>query len=375
MSPAVALVTVVAVATTPGVPWYVGPAALVLAALAALDRHWLWSALGVTLLWVPALGGPAGAGVLAGAILLGALRWRTLSTGIVVVALVLAAKQGVAAAVLPGATFGVAWLLVALVTTAGAVSAARGGRVEAAALAVGGGIVLARLGLVWAVDGEARVAAAARLDAVDMVYDRLAADATEPVALALLRVAPDRDPAALRVGWARALDLGWRPERADGVVAPVARALEARGRGGEALRLLARHPREGEIDALRALLERTQGVTVRWRGAPLGPNLPGRFEPALQFETNGWSAIEFTASRALPWVVVEGVGAAYAGAPVLEVRLDGAAPVEWALDGPSELTLDGPLAPGPHRIGVRFLNDRVDAEGDRNVRVVGVRAE
>ncbi|MDP2311347.1 MAG: carbohydrate-binding domain-containing protein [Pseudomonadota bacterium] len=370
-----ALLLVVAVAFTPDLPWHAGPAALGLAALGWRDPHWIWSALGAALLWVPALSGPAGAVVLGGSIVLGALRWRALSTAVVLVGVALAAKQGAASVVLPAAATVVPWLLVSLVTTAGAVSAVRGGRAEAGALALAGAIIVTRLALVWAVEGEARVEAAARIGALDFVYQDLAEDASEPISLALLAAGPGRDGAALRLGWARALDLGWRPAKAEGVVIEVARALELRGRGGEALRLLARHPREGQVDALRALLERIQGVPVRWRGAALGTPLPGRFDPGLEFDTNGLASVEITATTALAALTLGGVGAPYVGAPVLEVRLDGDAAVDWTLDGPGEFVLPGPIPTGPHRISVRFVNDLVDAEGDRNVRVTEIRAD
>jgi hypothetical protein len=370
---AVALVTITAAAFTPGLPWYAAPVGLGFAALAAWDRHWIWSALGATLFWTAAGAGPAGAFVLAAAVGLGALRWRTLSTVVIATGLALAVKQHAAATQLPEALAVVPWLLVTSVGSAGAVSAARGGRREALGLALASAVVLARLALVWSVDGAARLVAAERLNAVPLVYDALAADADLPLAAALVRAAPDRDAAALRFGWARALDLGWRPARAEGVVVPVARSLEARGRGGEALRLLARHPRVGEVDALRALLERLLEVPVRWRGAALGPTLPGGFPTDLVFDTNAWAAVEFTATQALSGLMIDGEGAAYEGAAVLEVRLDAREPVSWALDGPATLVLAGPLAPGPHRVGVRFVNDRVDAGGDRNARVLRVR--
>ncbi|MDP2306692.1 MAG: hypothetical protein Q8P18_11775 [Pseudomonadota bacterium] len=375
MSWAVAALTVLAVALTPGLPWFVAPAALGFAVIAAFDRHWIWTALGATLLWAPAVQGPMGAGVLAGAIVLGAQRWRVLSTGVIAVGLVVALKQEVASVVLPSAIGIVAWLVVTMVTAAGAVSAARGGRIEAAALFLSGAIVLTRLALVWTLDGEARLLAARQIGAVDLVYGGLVADADEPLTMALLRAEPNRDEAALRLGWERAIRLGWRPARADGVVVPVARALDAAGRGGEALRLLAQHPRTGEVDALRAILERTQGVPCRWRGAPIGPLLPGRADLGVEFDTNGWVGVEFTAMEPLAALIVTGTGVSYAGAPLLEVQLDRLAPVDWVLDGPAELTLGGPIEPGPHRLGLRFMNDRVDGDGDRNVEVLGIRGE
>ncbi len=371
-----AALTVLAAALTPTLPWHTGPALVALGVVAALDRAWIWPALGAAAVWSRAVadgaGGPGGAVILGAAVVLGAARRRRLATGIVVVALALAAKQLVAARLLPAAEGPIPWLVVTLVASAGAVSAARGSRVEAGALGVAGMIVLARLAAVWSVDGVERVRAAAAVGAVPLVYDALAAEADPALAAALLRVAPARDAAALRLGWARALDLGWRPTRAEGVVVPVARALEARGRGGEALRLLARHPREGEVDALRALLERVQGAPVRWRGAPLGPELPGRFDPALRFQTGGWAAVELTARAPLAELVIEGEGTPYQGPPLLEVRLDGGPAVPWALDGPATLRVPGPIEPGPHRLDLFFVNDRADAGGDRNVVITSI---
>jgi len=369
-----ALLTVVAVGLSPAVPWYAAPVGLGFAALAAWDRHWIWSALGATLFWAAAAPGPAGAAVVAGAVCLGAVRWRGASTVVIVSGLAIAVKQHAAATQLPEALAVVPWLLVMSVVSAGAISAARGTRREALGLALASGIVLVRLGIVWTEEGPARLVAAERVGAVSLVYDALAEDADTPLAAALVQAAPDRDAAALRLGWERALDLGWRPARADGVVVPVARSLEARGRGGEALRLLARHPRVGEVDGLRALLERLLDAPVRWRGAALGPALPGAFPAGLTFDTNAWKTLEFTATEPLAALDLDGEGTAYGGPAVLEVRLDARAPVTWALDGAGGLTLPGPVEPGPHRIGVRFVNDRADADGDRNARVLRVRA-
>jgi hypothetical protein len=383
-----ATLTVLYALSTPTIPWHAGPALLVLAGIAWGDRAWTWPAIGAAAVWAPvaaaavkpgAGAGPvalAGAGAAFAVAALVADRRdsgrRAVVIAILLAGLAIAAKQQIAATVLPAAAALAPWVLATTGAAAGAVALARGRRVEAVALGVAGGVVLARLGAVWTLDGVPRLDAAARLHAVPLVYDALALSADPALAAALVRAAPDRDAAALALGWEAALDIGWRPYRADGVVIPVARALDAAGRGGEALRLLARHPREGDVDALRALLERVQGAPDRWRGATLGEALPGRFDPALRFDTGGWAGVEFTARTALAGVTLQGEGTPYAGAPVLEVRLDGGPPTRWALDGPATLALPGPIAAGPHRLDLFFVNDRADAGGDRNAVVRSV---
>ncbi len=372
--------TVIAVAMTPGVPAYAGPSLLILAAVAVRDPHWIWCALGAALVWVPALAGAGGPVVLVGAILLVAVQRRALAVAVLGVGLALAFKQSLVIPVLPAARGPIPWLVVATVTMAGAACAGGrsgraagerrlGARMEAGALALAGLWVVGRVVRALTLDGRARLAAAIPLGLVPAVYDDGVAGADPALLTALVHAAPERDAAALALGWERALNEGWRPSRAAGFVVPVARALEARGRGGEAVRLLARHPRDGEIDALQALFERIQGLPVRWRGAALGPSLPGRFDPGVRFLTDGYVAVEFTAQTPLSALELAGEGTSWLGSPTIDVRLDGGAAQLWALDGPSVLRMDRRIEAGPHRLELRFVNDLAGAGGDRNVSV------
>ncbi len=242
---------------------------------------------------------------------------------------------------------------------------------------VAAGARLARLGTL---PGPTRLVAAQEIGAVNLVYADVLAAASSPkdptTLLALVEAAPDRDEAALALGWEAALKVGWRPARAEGVALPVARALEAGGRGGEALRLLARHPREGEVDGLRALFERTQGVPVGWKGGVLGTNTPpgGRTElldAPLEFTHDDARTLEITAPVALgvdSALTLDCDGTAFEGPPVLELQWDAGAVqrVECPARGWGE-ALD--LAAGPHRLRVAFVNDAAGPDGDRNLRV------
>ena len=375
-----ACLTSIGVATTPGVPAYSGPALLVLAAIAARDPHWIWCALGAAIVWVPALAGTGGPVVLAGAILLLAVQRRALAVAVLGVGLAVAFKQGLVISVLSAASGPVPWLVVATVTMAGAACAGgrssggrrSGPRMEAGALALAGLLVGWRVVRALTLDGQAQLVAAMPLGLVPAVYDRVVVGADPALLAALVHAAPERDAAALALGWERALNEGWRPSRAEGVVVPVARALEAGGRGGEAVRLLARHPRSGEIDAVQSLFERIQGLPVRWRGAALGPGLPGAFDPGVRFLTDGYLAVEFTALTPLSALVLAGEGTSWLGPPTIDVRLDGGAPQLWGLDGPGVLRMDRPVEAGPHRLELRFFNDLAGADGDRNAWITQV---
>lgn len=242
---------------------------------------------------------------------------------------------------------------------------------------VAAGARLARLGTLLA---PTRLVAAEEIDAVNLVYTDVLAAAASPkdpaTLVALVKAAPDRDEAALALGWEAALKVGWRPARAEGVVIPVARALEAGGRGGEALRLLARQPREGEVDGLRALFERTQGLPVAWKGGAVGTalSLGSRTEllaAPIEFTHDDARTLEITAPTALgveSALTLDCDGTAFEGPPVLALQWDAGAVqrVECPAQGWGE-ALD--LAAGPHRLRVAFVNDAAGPEGDRNVRL------
>ena len=370
-----------------GLSWYLAPAMLAFGVLGLVDASWLWSALAAATTWGLATRG-AGWPILGAFLVVAALRLRGaeptqrwIAGGLVLLALALAAKQEVAGMVLPDARSAGIWAAFVCVAAGAAAVSARPGRASAIGPIVVSMILFVRLALVaLEPDPADRLQAAWRINAVPVVYDGLVEGLCLPscdregeaLARALVVAAPDRDEAALRLGWAAALDQGWRPHRADGVVIDVARALEAAGRGGEALRLLARHPREGDVDALRALLERLQGKPVRWKGAPLGPMLAHGLPVDLSFTTDGWRAFEFTTPAPVAALHIDATGTDYEGPPVLAVTLDAMPARTWAVDGAQTFTLEGPLEPGPHRLGLRYTNDRADPGGDRNVVVTRI---
>ncbi|GDX79832.1 hypothetical protein LBMAG42_16430 [Deltaproteobacteria bacterium] len=329
--------------------------------------------------------------------------------------LILAAKQGIAASALPAAAGGSAraWAMGLAVAGSAAVAAAvpasrsalaeedpRGLSVHApprASLglrlrAFAGGLgplalalvligfgALGRLARLPQLAAPARLAAAIPLDGVPLVIDGVVEQSKEdPTTLtAALRAAPTHDGAALALGWEAALTAGWRPHRADGVVTEVARALERAGRGGEAIRLLAKHPRVGEVDALRTLFERTQGLPEDWRGGRLGLVIESHTgslcDSCFVFMHNESREIEFT-TLAEPfdaWLVVGCDGAAFEGQPELSFTLDGQTP--WVVECPAEAERKTAwLAPGPHRLRIAFENDREGPGGDRNVGVTAL---
>ena len=220
-------------------------------------------------------------------------------------------------------------------------------------------VPLARLALALRLDGVALVDATARLQAVPLVYDTLALRADPAVLAALVRAVPARDEAALALGWSAALAAGWEPQRAPGVEVPVARALEAAGRGAEALHLLSHLPREGEIDWVLALVERTQGKPVGWLGGRVpGPILPGAVRVAGEVPPEGSLRVEFTALAPLVNLRVRRGDDTCA----LDVRLDGQGWMLWSGPGVAEL---GPAGVGPHRIEARRAGGSAPADAGR----------
>ncbi len=257
-----------------------------------------------------------------------------------------------------------------------------GGRSLAMVLGCLGTLVAGQLGWAWAAPTSMeRLARAQHIDAVHLFYDGLvkrgrgggcalvidSACPGDPALLeALVRAVPNRDEAALALGWSAALSLGWRPQRAAGHAVDVARALESAGRGGEAYRLLSRHPRAGEVDGFMSLMERVEGATVDWHGGGIGPLVPGVIELDEELATNGEVVLEFTATGALGDSALALEGSSFEGAPRVTVHLDARPSIERAVDGAVTVPL-GALEPGPHRLTVRFDDDRVGAGGDRNV--------
>lgn len=371
VSDGLAAVAVLAAAAAP-LPWSTLP----LLVGGALVPHPLAPALAAAGALGLGVAGPAGAVVLAAAGLLLALRRAPGALALAATAALLALKQQVAASVLPAAADAVPGLLVAGLAAAGGL-AAGGGRAVRAALGVAALVGAVRLGEVYRARGAERLARAEAVGAVPLVYADLVRHADHPVwadrglLFRLVAAAPDRDEAALAAGWEEALALGWRPARADGVEVPVARWLEARGRGGEALRLLARAPREGAVDWWRALYAREQGLADPWAGGeePSALGMPGAVSLGWTWLTNQEGELLLTARRPLRRLVLAGEGTVADGPPEVEVQLDGRPVGVWAPAGPSRFEVPGPLDPGPHRLRLRFVNDRVGPEGDRNVTI------
>ncbi|MBM4366020.1 MAG: hypothetical protein FJ102_07375 [Deltaproteobacteria bacterium] len=244
-----------------------------------------------------------------------------------------------------------------------------GRRPLALLLVAAGALVAGQLGWAWAAPTSTeRLVRAERIDAVHLFYGGILAEHDPALLGALVKAVPNRDEAALALGWERALSLGWRPQRAEGHAVEVARALEGAGRGGEAYRLLSRHQRTGEVDGFMSLMERVGGATVDWHQGQVGALVPGTIELDRELATNGEAVLEFTASGALGAGVLTLEGSSFEGPPRVTVHLDARPPLELAVDGAVDLPL-GPLEPGPHRLRVRFDDDRVGAGGDRNVRV------
>jgi hypothetical protein len=124
-----------------------------------------------------------------------------------------------------------------------------------------------------------------------------------------------------------------------------------------------------------ALLEAAQGDPVRWRGAvdPAAATLPGRVEWPAELLANGDVSRVFAVASPVTTLTWAGTGDELEGAPSAEVRVDGRAVGRWTLDGDGRVPVD--LAPGPHRVTLRFDTDRVGPGGDRNIHLQGLRGE
>ncbi len=341
---ALVVVTAAGVLTTP-LPWHAAPSLLVLAALSTV--HPIFGTVGMVMAWSPQVG-PA----LWVAAIVCAVTTRAsigLARAVLALTAVLTLKQVSVAGVLPASTFVIPSLLATGGMAALAVASARG-RVWPA-LVAGCIVMLAHLAYVLTTTGPAQIEALAAVRALPMLSGRLAETADPATLRAIVRADASADDAALRLGWRESLTLGWRPLRADGVVSEVARALEESGRGGEAVRLLRRYPRQGEVDARLALYERIQGEPVGWRGATLGLALPGEIRPSASLALPGFMAVEWTAYVPVRLQVV-----AVADDPVGEalgtLQLDGGQ--EAPFPTPPAFVDYGAVAAGPHRLTLRY---------------------
>lgn len=248
-------------------------------------------------------------------------------------------------------------------------------RALALGLLVAGAGTAGRLARLSRLPGADRLAAAAEIDAVGLVYPGVLAEAgaDRVQLLALVKAAPLRDDAAIKLGVEPALAAGWRPQRAEGRVVETAQALERAGRGGEALRLLDRHPREGAVDGLRALFERTQGLPVDWRGGAFGPEMPPSLSIDQTLTSDGKFEVAFTLREDRPELTLLLDGDAWNGPPAVDVVVDAPVGVSSLLEitGPTRVPL-GALEAGPHRVSITFINDAAGPGGDRNVRVLEI---
>lgn len=407
---------VAALAFAPGVAWSFGPVLLVLALGAWRWPHRAWRAAGIGLLLVGGLRGVWGQ-PLALACLLGlmavvrarAQAWRAEvpdmdalvpsrmveRTRVVADALAhdrtsLAASPigmlavlsaGTAMLVLPQVlddvpVDGVVGTVTrALLAACGAIAIAElvpASSAPVRSLLVGGVVPLARLAAMFRLGGEALVTEAEGLGAVPMVYASLAQRADPALLSALVHAAPERDEAALALGWDAALAAGWKPRLARGVEVPVARALDERGRRAEAFSVLQGAPRLGEVDWNLALLERLDGRTVLWGGGRVpGPILPSGFELDRVLAGDGTAVVDFTALARCRAPFVE---LAPEGRGMVEVALavDAAEPSDVIVESVTRAGLGEVLEPGPHRLLARI---RTDNAIQARVRMVRVRCE
>lgn len=361
---------------------------LVLGALAAcaVPQHWglglVFAAAAATGLpalcagallaaWWGTVGSAWGWACLCAAVVLGAQR-RSVGLGAIVVILV--GRQVVAGANLPGANAVLPELVVLGVLGMGAsAAAAEVSRPLRVALGLLAAVSAARMGSVWLAEGELRLRRAEDVGAERLVAGSLLG--SSPVLdMQVLLAVQDSDAAAARVGWERALDLGWRPQRPPVEAAVlVARSLDARGRGGEARRLLARFPRVDAVDFLRTAWERQAGEPGDWRGGVDGDlrlTAGGSIPLDWSMLANGVREVQFLAPEGVR-ARLTGAFDAFEGVPTAEVQLD-AVRVRWTPTADLDL---GFLAAGPHTLRVVYDTDRHGVGGDRNVYVGGVVGE
>ena len=359
-------------------------------------------------LWLAAAGpsgllGPAptpaatgGAVVLGLAVLLAAAGQGGLPTGVrrilLLTGLVLALRAFLVAPELardPGLT----GLLALGTVLVGGVASAPGGRGEgrlaALALAVAALIVLGRSRTSWTATPTttAQVQQLARLGLLAPAVPVLVSHPA--LGLAAVSAAPDEQEVGRgllpSLGPEALVDVGWQP-RAQGLrsnqVVDLAQALDRRGRGGQALRLAWQGRQAPQVAWTYALLARDQGAPEAARAVlnralpPAGtPTLPGRIDLDWTFLKPGSDSLDLQAQQRLGGLHLAVRGQSWQGPPVLWVELDAGPAQAFPLaEGSSTLALDQPLEPGPHRLTIRYLDDRDSAEGDRNAWVDAVMA-
>lgn len=380
----------VSVAASP-VHWRISAFALGLAAVAGWCRRWpsfaaAVLAMGAAPLWLSAgaqgrFATPLVATVATALLILArptlpsALPWVIAALGGLE-----AGKQALSGGALAGATALALPLLVGGLTIAGVAAGARACPWTCLALGLGG-LWNGALALDAATTPPTDPAAARCAVDLGVAFVHLDALSADP-ALGLSALGADPRWGALaerllpQTGPQPLLATGWEPEstalgRRDRLA--VATLLDAGGEGGRALRLL-RHAGDGPgVAWTRDLLSRSQGLSVESDAeAPPGvPHLPGAVTLSWEFYQNGVQTLDFQADTPLRAVSLEVLGVAYRGVPTLLVAVDGRPPVRiTAPEGAGTVRIDGQtLARGPHRLRVRFDNDLVGADGDRNVNV------
>ena len=363
-------------------------AGLTVAALAMVvgGRRWPqlaagFAGVGLAPIFVDALlrAGPVGGVVLAAAVVMvavgrGALP-RPLPAALVLVGLVEAVRAGAASQTLVPAAATAAPLVLAGLGAGAACS------VPARPRLLGGALGLAALLLAA---GRARPGDGSVADAVARAQAGLPASPPPGLAdqLAYIAARPGDHDVALPLvtthGAALPLEAGWRPQGArlspDDRVATAA-WLDARGRGGEGRRLLAAGRTDPGVAWWWWLARRGEGLSDPV-ALPADPPaqalaLPGDApltESLLSNTTRAWLLHVDAPCR----LRLEAEGEAFDGPPVLTLEVDAGPPQRWAVPGgPARLDL-GRLAPGPHRLRLRFGNDASGPEGDRNVHLHGL---
>lgn len=356
---------------------------MTVATLAALGtpQHWVYPALfalaawtglpalvaGATLAaWWSATTSPLGLVPLTVAIALAARGRALLTVGVV---WLVAVRQWVAGTELAAATQVTPQLVVLGTLAAGLWALGRRARVGPGLR--GALVLLAAAGLwrdtaVVRATGYDRLHRARQVHAARWVVPGLVGEDQRLDMEALLAV-PGSDDAAERVGWKRALGLGWRPTHPARDLGLVAWALDTTGRGGQARRLLRGYPREGVADFTLAALERWHGEPDRWRGGVDERSmLPCGADRALDLALlhDGSETVVFGLADACD-VRLLGRVDRYNGDPSVAVRVD-ATELRWAPATP--LDLPG-LSAGPHTLQVTFDTDEDGPGGDRNVYV------
>lgn len=319
-----------------------------------------------------------GAGLVAVALRAGALP-RAVPAVLVAIGAVQAGRALVTTGTLSGAALGAAPLVLAGVAVAGAASSPAVGWALPALVGLSGAGLLAAWA--WApapttVAAAVAQARADRLDAGALVSTSL------PRSVAALRQVPRADDLGQAITAAHgvevALAAGWVPggalQTADRVRA--ARWLEEHGRGGEGRRLLDAGEPAPEARWLSLLLRRQEGLPDG--AAPLGqppesvPVMPGEVAVDWAFLANEERVLEVHAERSCA-LVVDARAEAFAGPPVLAVRVDAAPPAVHEVPEPGASLDVGELSPGPHRLRVAYGNDHSGEGGDRNAWVDGLR--